>query len=172
MENQFIGYEYKDIIVEKSLEAIFIDSFTYFGWQLETSRPSLSTHQSVELKFKRDRKIRNKAELTRLQRQFEAFVHEISLLETSKKTKAMIVAFTLGICGTVLIAASTFSYLGGLYLAMILFAAPGFIGWILPYFCYMKIYEKKVKEINPLIEKKYDEIYDICEKANQLLGKG
>lgn len=50
----------------------------------------------------------------------------------------------------------------------IVLAVPGFSGWILPYFVYRRIQEKETKKITPLIEAKYDEIYEICEKGNKL----
>lgn len=43
---------------------------------------------SVTLKFKRNRKICNKAELTRLQRNFDACIAEIQSLKTSKRIMA------------------------------------------------------------------------------------
>ena len=52
----------------------------------------------------------------------------------------------------------------------ILLAIPGFLGWIFPYFVYRKVVRKETEKINPLIEKKYDEIYEICEKGNKLLN--
>lgn len=30
---------------------------------------------------------------------------------------------------------------------------------------------KKAKIVNPLIEEKYDEVYEVCEKGSRLLGK-
>ena len=51
----------------------------------------------------------------------------------------------------------------------ILLAIPGFIGWILPYFVYKKVLGKQIEKVTPLIEEKYDEIYEICEKGNRLL---
>ena len=44
----------------------------------------------MTLRLKRDRKIVNKTELTRLQRNFEACVREIQSLENSKTSKATI----------------------------------------------------------------------------------
>lgn len=52
----------------------------------------------------------------------------------------------------------------------ILFAIAGFIGWILPYFVYRRVVRKKTKKVTPLIEEKFDEIYEICEKGNRLSG--
>lgn len=49
----------------------------------------------------------------------------------------------------------------------ILLAIPGFIGWILPHFLYKKLSAKKA-EIAPLIEEKFDEIYQLCERGTAL----
>lgn len=49
------------------------------------------------------------------------------------------------------------------------FAIPGFLGWILPYFLYKKIVRNQTEKLTPMIEAKYDEIYEICEKGNKLL---
>ena len=57
---------------------MYIDGYQNFGWQLEeTSILPTGLYYPV-MKFKRDRKIRNKAELTPLQRQFDACVTEIA----------------------------------------------------------------------------------------------
>ena len=167
----FVGYEYKEVTVLRDMESLYADGYENFGWQLEdvASIPIVGTG-SATMKFKRDRKILNKAELTRLQRQFDACVSEISKMEKSKESKASIVAFTVGIIGTGLMAGSVFAYLGGLILLCIIAAIPAFAGWILPYFLYNATYAKKTAVVDPLIESKYDEIYEVCEKANGLLG--
>lgn len=51
----------------------------------------------------------------------------------------------------------------------ILLAIPGFIGWILPWFLYQRIRKKQTENLQPLIEAKQEEIYEICEKGNSLL---
>ena len=169
--NNFVGYEYKDITTSRELEGIYADSYPSFGWALDGAVPiPILGISTITLKFKRDRKIRNKAELTRLQRQFEACVSEIMRMEKSKSASASIVAFTVGIIGTACMAGATFSYLGSLIPLCIVLAVPGFIGWILPYFLYNLTYVKKTDKIAPLIEVKYDEIYEVCGKANALLG--
>lgn len=168
-ENNFVGYEYKDLITKREMESVYVDGYRNFGWQMEASSVPEHSLGTVCLKFKRDRKIINKAELTRLQRQFESCVGEIEGLERSKTTGASIAAFTIGIIGTAFMGLSTFSYLGGMLPLMIILAVPGFIGWIIPYFCYHAIRRSKGNKLSPLIEKKYDEIYAVCEKANTLL---
>ena len=51
----------------------------------------------------------------------------------------------------------------------ILLAVPGFTGWIVPYFLYRALLRKKSAKVSPLIEDKYEEIYEICEKGSDLL---
>ena len=51
----------------------------------------------------------------------------------------------------------------------ILLAIPAFIGWILPYFLYRRLVEKKKEKYEPMIEEKLEEIYQICEKGHALL---
>jgi hypothetical protein len=170
--SNFVGYEYKDVIVKNGMVALWSDSLVSFGWELEESTTSIVQGiNTVNLKFKRDRKIRNKAELTRLQRQFETFVREIEDLEKSKTMNASIFAFTFGIIGTAFMAGSVFTYIGGMLLPSIILAIPGFIGWILPYFCYVKLKDKRAASAAPLIERQYDMLYETCEKASHLLSE-
>lgn len=167
----FIGYEYKEVTIKPNMESVYVDGYTNFGWTLEATATPVQPGK-VMLRLKRDRKIRNKAELTRLQRQFEASVADIESLERSKTNSAAIAAFTIGIIGTAFMALSTFAMTGtGLSHNVplsILLAVPGLIGWALPYFVYIKKGAQKTDELTPMIENKYDEVYDICEKASKL----
>lgn len=167
----FVGYEYKEITVERSVESLYIDSYQAFGWLLEESSGVTISINTSTLKFKRDRKILNKAELTRLQRQFDACVNEITTLEKSKTSGATIAALVIGILGTAFMAGSVFAVTAAVpnMLLCVIFAIPAFIGWILPYFVFKNLSAKRGQKVTPLIEAKYDEIYEVCEKANSLL---
>lgn len=168
-ENSFVGFEYMEVPTKRSMESFYVDSYQNFGWEYEENRTDEAQGDTVTLKFKRDRKICNKAELTRLQRQFEACAHEIEALERSKTTTATIAAFTIGLVGTALLGGSMFAYLNGLMMLMVVLAIPGFLGWILPYFCYQKIRSSRTEQIKPLIDQKNDEIYQVCEQGCHLL---
>lgn len=170
VDNGFVGYEHRSITVTRDVESIYADGYENFGWIREDAPAPLIGSGMINMNFRRDRKIRNKAELTRLQRQFDACVDEIVALEKSKGNRASITAFTIGILGCAFMAGATFSYLAGLIPLMVVLAIPGFLGWILPYFCYRSIYAKRGSHVAPLIEKKHDEIYDVCEKAHSLLA--
>jgi hypothetical protein len=167
----FVVYECKDITVRRDMESLYADSYPSFGWTLEGTGAHVLGLSSVMLKFKRDRKTRNKAELTRLQRQFESIVGEIERLENSKTIGASIVAFTVGIVGTAFLAGSVFAITAtpqNIPLCIIL-GVPGFIGWALPYFLYTRILKKRIDTVTPLIDGQYDAIYEVCERAGALL---
>lgn len=176
-KKNYVGYEYKEIAAESSMVPLLLDGYENFGWEVNGSLPgdgmggkTGSGGRSV-LRLKRDRKILNKAELTRLQRNFEACVLEIQTLEQRKTSAAAAYAILLGVIGTAFMAGSTFAVTAQPphYILCILLAIPGFLGWIFPYFLYKKIVGKQTEKITPLIEAKYDEIYEICEKGNKLL---
>lgn len=168
-ENSFVGFEYMEVPAKRSMESMYVDSYQNFGWEYEgTSAQENNDH--VTMKFKRDRKIRNKAELSRLQRQFESYAHEIEALERSRTTTATIAAFSIGLVGTALLGCSMFSYLNGMLPLMVVLAIPGFLGWIIPYFCYQKLCRNRERQIAPLIDQKNDEIYAVCEQGCRLLN--
>ena len=168
--SRFVGFEYKDIIVKKTMMSIYADSYKNFGWIHEgNSSDTAGKHDCITMKFKRNRKIRNRSELTRLQRQFDAYVVEILRLEGSKKTKATAVAYVVGVIGTAFIAGSVFAVTAGNVITCVVLAIPGFIGWIIPYLLFRKINDKTTEQLNPMIGHKYDELFSICEKASGLL---
>ena len=170
-ESKFIGYEYQDKKVKHSMVSMYVDGYENFGWKLDQKEeePYTGVVGSVTLRFKRDRKIHNKVELTRLQRNFDACVSEILSLEEVKSRNASITAYTVGIIGTAFMAGSVFVVTVGNIAGCILLAVPAFIGWLLPYFLYKGIFEKKSEAVTPMIYQKYDEIYEVCEKASGLL---
>ena len=168
-ENSFTGYEYKDVTVRRDMEALYADSFPSFGWQLEGMAPSFTPTTST-LKFKRDRKITNKAELTRLQREFESHTKEIERIQDSKVIAASVASYGIGILGTVFMVASVFAITAATPLIplCIIFAVPGVVGWVMPYFLFNRIKAKKTEQVMPMIDSKYDAIYELCEKASRL----
>lgn len=167
----FMSYEYKELNIKEEQASFYLDCYENFGWQQDENFPLQNKGDSVVLKLKRNRKIVNKVELTRLQRNFEADMQDILSLENSKTSQATIVALIIGILGTAFMAGSVFAVTAEppIIWLCILLAVPAFAGWILPYFVYKKIKEEKSKKVTPYIEEKYDEIYEICEKGHSLL---
>ena len=167
----FIGYEYKEITVGANLVSMYLDCYENFGWVLEEELSDVGNPHHVTIRMKRDRKIINKMELTRLQRNFEACAHDLNKLQRAKTSAATILALAVGIVGTVFMAGSTFAVVNEppvIWLCVLL-AIPGFIGWILPYFIYRNVVKKQTEKLQPLIEEKMEEIYQVCEKGHSLL---
>ncbi len=168
-EHGFGGFEYLEVSAKRSMESMYVDGYRNFGWEFEGASAQEAGSGAVRLKFKRDRRIPSKAELTRLQRQFEACALEIEALERSKTTAAAIAAFTIGLAGSAFLGGAVFAYLNGLLPLMVILAVPGFLGWIAPYFCYQKIQRRRAEQTAPIIEQKNDEIYSVCEQGCRLL---
>ena len=170
-QKDFVGYEYKEITGPDSRVSQYLDCYACFGWQIDENIPAGSRMGQTTIRMKRDRKIVNKMELTRLQRHFEACVREIEALEKSKTSAATIWALVVGIIGTAFMAGATFAvtHEPPMILLCILLAVPGFLGWILPYFLYRRIAAGQAKKLQPVIEAKEEEIYAICEKGHSLL---
>lgn len=179
----FVSYEYKEILTDKNRLSFMMDSYENFGWEIDEnvsgtgwgadSEGFRDAHQGKGvLRLKRNRKILNKMELTRLQRNFEACVREIEELERSKTSMATVYALVIGMLGTAFMAGSVFAITAepSHIILSILLAMPAFLGWILPYFVYRRIVRKKTQKVELLIEEKYDEIYGICEKGHKLLN--
>ena len=171
MEQDFAGYEYKRIKIPGDQLALYLDAYESFGWQMDERLSDLSGDGLLTLQLKRDRKIMNRMELTRLQRNFEGCMEEIAMLEKEKTRTATFVSIADGIVGTAFLAGATFAVTAPepRILLCILLAVPGFLGWILPYFLYKYIAEKKTKAILPMIEKKNDEIGELMKKGHALL---
>ena len=179
----YIGYEYREISVPGEYASLCLDSYPCFGWEADPNRgpdgpgrgPARpggpGAKDTVTLYFRRVRDIRSKAELTRLQRNFDSCIAELKALEQAKRTQGMIAALTVGILGTAFMAGSTFAAVATppIIWLTILLAIPGFLGWVLPYFLYRAAVRRKTVQIEPLMEQKYDEINEICEKGSRLL---
>lgn len=168
----FVAYEYQEHTVEQRYASYYEDGYGYFGWQVETQQPHGVELQGREtLRLKRDRHIPNKTELTRLQRQFEAIMEDVRRLENSAQNQATMAALGCGMAGTVFMGGSTFAITAAapiVWLCAVL-AVPGFILWGAAYPLYRYVQKRRTREVQPLVEDKLDEMYEVCEKASRLL---
>ncbi|WP_245864006.1 hypothetical protein [Paenibacillus donghaensis] len=168
-ETSFIGYDYQNVIVKCSMESVYTDGYTIFGWVLEETSNTISNLGSVIMKFKRDCNIRNKDELIQLQRQFEVCMSEIETMESSKATGAVVGAYLMSVIGTVSLAGSVFTYRVEVLPLSLILSVSGLACWIIPIFHYWGNRKRKMNRLVPLINQKYDEIFWTFDKANALL---
>lgn len=170
-KSPFVGYEYKEIVVTSEQASMYMDCYETFGWEIDENVSVASGVNLTTIRMKRDRKIINKMELTRLQKQFESCAREIQNLERSKGNIATMWALIVGSIGTVFMAGAVFAITAAppIYWLCALLAVPAFAGWACPYFLYRYKIRTQTHKVQPLIEAKQDEIYEVCKKAHSLL---
>lgn len=170
-KKDYIGYEYKEVSVRAEDASLYLDCYRNFGWIEDENFAAVRSPHLTALRLKRDRRMINKMELTRLQQHFEACMREIQALEKGKVSAANGAALTTALVGTAFMAGATFAAVHEppVVWLCILLAVPGFLGWLLPYFIRNAMVGRKVRELQPLIEAKREEIYEICEKGHSLL---
>ncbi len=169
--NNFTVYEYKEITVASGEASLYLDGYESFGWQQDENLPPKESGGKVTLRLKRNRKLINRVELTRLQRHFEANMEEIHTLENSKSGTAVIWALCIAMAGTAFMAGAVFAITANppqIALCIIL-SVPAFAGWVAPCFVYQKVRQQKTRQVEPFITAKTEEIYALFEKGQSLL---
>lgn len=168
-ENRAVGYEYKNITVARSMESVYTDGYANFGWQFTGTQPALQGGIAVVLKFKRNRQLKNRSELNRLEREFENGLHEIEKLERRKNASVTGSAIGFGILGTCFLAGAVLSFIAGNIALGVLLLVPALAGWTLGYVGSVRIGARKAEQAAPQIDGYYDAVCQICEKANTLI---
>ena len=170
MNESVDGFDYLKVTVEEDLLSQYIDSYEKFGWNMDENLPIEKARGKATLHMKRNRHIVNKVELTRLQQHYEACMEEICTLEASKNSMPAMVSLVFVLVGCGFIAGSVFAITATppvIWLTVLL-AIPGFILWAIAYFSYKPTKRRRTQKVMPLIETKYDEAYEVCEKAFRL----
>ena len=166
----FVAYEYSTIRVDREMEPLYKDSYRNFGWTVEPYGTNLPNTNTVTLKLKRDRRIKNRPMVLELQRRCENALTAISHMERSKTSVATSVALVLGVVGAAFLAGSVFALnFGSLWLSVPL-GAIGLIGWVAGYFSHGRVKANKTAELAPLIDRQYDVVYETGEQASRLLS--
>ena len=150
-----------------------MDGYASFGWNMDENMPPEKSGGKTTLHMKRNRNILNKAELTRLQRHYEACMNEISALEASKNSVPTAVSLLFGLAGCAFMAGSVFAVTAEtpvIWLTVLL-GIPGFVLWALAYFGYKKAKKYRTAKVGPLIDEKYSEALEVCEKAQRILNE-
>lgn len=167
-ERNFVAYEYTTLQVQRNELQEYKDCYRNFGWLPVEEAIGLSG--IVLLKLKRDRMLKNHAELGNLQRQAEAAFSAIGKLERTKTERASMVALGTGVLGTAFMAGSVFAVVAGNIPLCVVVGIPGLVGWGAAYLLYRKIMKSQIAQVSPLIDQQYEEIYRACEQASALLA--
>ena len=196
--NDFVAYEYKTINATRDSAGMYIDSMENFGWNLieddgfnaqvlltnlnpanlgrnianaaQTFGETADVAPTMTLKFKRDRRIANKQQLDKLEREYEAALSAINRIERKNNAQTMGVSLGTGIIGAVFVGISVYSFVSSNIFMGVIFAAVGAIGWTIGFFSNRKVSQKKSAQTEPLIQKQLDIAYGACEQAHALLA--
>lgn len=168
----FESYDYLKISVDENFVSQYLDGYSCFGWKPDENVPAEKGGSKVQLHFKRSRSIPGKTELIRLQQHYEACMAEIATLEASKSSVPTMVSLTCGLVGCAFMAGAVFAVTAEppIIWLTVLLAIPGFALWGGSYFGYKIAKQRRTAQVAPLIEAKFDEAYQVCEKAQQILN--
>ena len=197
-KENFVAYEYKNVTVKRNSAGMYIDCMENFGWSLvendgydvgalltnlnpvnlgknianaaqsfgETADPS----ETMTLKFKRDRRIENKQQLEKLEREYEDALSAIQKAERKNAAQTMGISLGTGIIGTVFIGLAVYNFVFSNTVLGVVFAAIGAVGWAIGFFSNMKIGKKKSSQTEPYVQEQLNIVYSSCEKAHALLA--
>lgn len=165
----FVAYEYTTVKADRDLESLYRDSYQNFGWELEGYGSGVPSPNNVSIKLKRDRRIKNRSAVAELQRTCERALESIAGLERSKNTSAFTAALTVGILGCVFLAGSIFAIEASMWTLSIPLGGVGLILWLAGYLVHGKVKARRTRQVDPLIDRQYEIVYDTGEQAARLL---
>lgn len=166
-DSMSVANEYIDVIVNRKLVQLCKNCYHAFGWKTISSSSSIT---SIKLRLVRNKKIKNRLALCKLQRECEDVLMELERLEKSKNFKAGGAAFFADCISVVLISGSFITYLFDFLLLSIFFVVSGFLGLGLAYFIHNKLIWESESKIELEMNRYYDAIYQTCSIAEQLLN--
>ncbi|MGN0820020.1 MAG: hypothetical protein ACI4M6_06530 [Christensenellaceae bacterium] len=171
-EKDFVSYEYTTKAVKAKDQTRAMDMYESFGWEVTATTPT--SIDGVTLSLKRDRKLKHKQELNKLERQAEELFEIINRQNGAKTLGATIFAFTFGaiaalifgggLCLTMLITNNIPALIGGILLGVV-----GIILCVVNYPIYKKLSAKKTKQLLPVIDDNEEKLANLLEKGNELL---
>lgn len=171
-EKDFITYEYQTKTVKAKDRTRVMDISEAFGWEVTGTT---ATIEGVTVSLKRDRKIKHKQELVKLERQAEETFSTINKLNSAKTLTASVFAYIFGciaalifgggMCMTMLIENNVPAFVGGIVLGIV-----GIVLCSVNYLIFKKIEEKKTVQVIPLIDDNEEKLANILAKGNDLLN--
>lgn len=166
----FIAYEYTTVKVDRDMETLYKDAYGNYGWAVDGYGSSTPGAPGVTLKFKRDRRIENRAMVLELQRKSDAALQSISDMERQKSVVPTVAAVSVGVVGSAFLAGSVFALEADHLVVSIILGAVGLLGWLAGYVTHGRVKSRKIAQLTPQIDAQYDVIYATGEQASRLLG--
>ena len=168
--NRATAYEYKNITVPNDMKMVYADGYAHFGWEYMGMETGFQGNLTVVLKFKRDRRLKDRNDLNRLEREFENGLKEVERLERKKSASIMASALGAGVAGLAFLAGAVVSFMaGGVFLGVVLLI-PALGGCVMGFVNSIRVRAKKELQTAPQIDGHYDAVYQACEEAHTLLN--
>jgi len=105
MREDTVTYEYLSLNIKNNLEPMYTDFYANLGWiPIDTGKRDYYINADpkknlVNIKFKRNRRIQNKEELNKLQKQMEEIFEHIEKIEKIPINKGTFLSILLGLVG-------------------------------------------------------------------------
>ena len=172
-DKDFVTYEYMAKTGKAEESARLADLYEAFGWEIVSSAPSALS--SVTLSLRRDKKLKHRAELRRLQGQAENVLQTIKRMNGAKTFGARVFSCIFGIiaalvlgggmCLVMLNAGGAAGFAGGIVLGV-----AGIVLCCVNYPLYKKISQKNTARLMPVIEENEEKLSNLLEQGNDLLS--
>lgn len=168
-----IVYDYKTVSVRREMEPMFIDTYENLGWEMINTTLQAGALTHVNVSFKRDRKIKNKVALSKIQNKVDITLSNINKINLSKQSAGVPEGLTVGICGALIFG-------GGMSMCMCLQGVGYMIGGIalgvmgvgvalLGWLTHNKCRNKKLAKLEPMLDEELNKLSDLCEEGHNLL---
>ena len=144
-------------------EPTYRKAYGLFGWELV---PGAGTEGT--LRFVRDRRIPDRAELIALQRSFDEGLSRVGRLERSAARSAVTAGVGVGLLGVAALAIAVFSFLGDVLPVFFLAAGAGFALCAAAPFIAAQARKVRSAATAPRIDREYDRALEACDTARAL----
>lgn len=173
MEKEITSYDYKTIRIRRQLEIVVTDAYEALGWETVGSSVSEGGIYHVNVSFKRDRKIANKAALLKLQEKSDSIIMNIESLLCKKKNAGVSAGITTGTIGTLTLGggmamvlelgAETAAWMAGGIVLGVVGIGICFLGWLIG----TKVKANKRNKVDPMLDQEFNKLADISDEARK-----
>lgn len=170
-----IVYDYKTVSVRREMEPMLIDTYENLGWELVNTTLQAGSLTHVNVSFKRDRKIKGKVALSKIQNKVDMTLSNLNKIELGKQRAGVPEGLTVGVIGTLIFG-------GGMSMVMCLQGMGYMIGGIalgvvgvgvalLGWLTHNKCRSKKLAKLEPILEEELNKLSDLCEEGHKILNE-
>ncbi len=170
--NTYVPYEYMTITIDKTMQPVYQDTLSAFGWEVESIKDGRRTYhplpfiflkrrQQTTITLKRNRRLANRASVITMQEKVELSLDKIARLERSKKRSGAIAGAALGVLGCVPLATSVFMITAATTVAVpaVMVGVVGIALWVGAGASYHFLNRRRIEKVRPLIDDEFNNLY-------------